>query len=103
MFAIFQVADSQRKNLISDSFENLQRKFRLLVSRIALDLEEHGLLTNLHELTERDQTRLKEILDGECKAKIGEEALLFWLTKVLKTLHKREVVVLVDEYDTPTS
>jgi hypothetical protein len=67
-----------------------------------LDLKNRGLLTNLHELDETDQTFLNEILNEERKAKIGAQAL-FRLSEILHTLHKREVVVLVDEYDTPMS
>ena len=100
MFAIFQVTDSQRKNLIGTTFKSLEKKFQSLVSEIASDLQDRGLLTNLHELNKMDHTFLNEILNDE--AKIGAKAL-FKLTKILHTLHKREVVVLVDEYDTPTS
>ena len=101
MFAIFQVADSQRKNLkISNTFEGLVKAFQSLVSRIASDLRDCGLLTNLHELNKTDHTFLNEILNNEAKIKAKA---LFKLTKILHTLHKRRVVVLVDEYDTPTS
>jgi hypothetical protein len=74
----------------------------LLVSEIALDLQRRGLLTNIHELDNMDQTFLNKLLDEEHDTKIEAQAL-FRLTKILCTLHKREVVVLVDEYDTPTS
>lgn len=72
------------------------------VNETALDLKHRGLLTNLHELDETDRTFLNQILNEELNAKIGPRAL-FKLTKVLHTLHKRQVIVLVDEYDTPTS
>jgi hypothetical protein len=60
------------------------------------------LLTNLHELDDIHRTFLNRILDEEHKAEVDARAL-FRLTRVLHFLHKREVIVLVDEYDTPTS
>ena len=95
-------ADSQRKNVIGNTFKSLKKEFRIQINAMALDLKNRGLLTNLHELDETDRTFLNQILDEELKAKIGVRAL-FRLTEVLHTLHRREVIVLVDEYDTPTS
>jgi hypothetical protein len=69
---------------------------------MALDLRRRGLLTNLHELDERDRTFVDQILSGELRRKKWTRAL-FRLTEVLQSLHKRDVIVLIDEYDTPTS
>ena len=67
------------------------------------------MLTNLHELGETHCTFINQVLNEEHKAKIqanlpvDSEEALFMLTEVLHVLHKREVIVLVDEYDTPMS
>ena len=84
-------ADSERKNVIGETF---REEFRTEVHTIALDLEKRGLLTDLHELYDR-------LLTGELKPKELARALVK-LTG-LKALHKQDVIVLIDEYDTPTS
>jgi hypothetical protein len=97
--------DSQRKDVIGTTFESLKQEFRMLVTEIASELESRGLLTNLHELDDTDRTFLNQILNEERKAKVEavEAQALFRLTEVLHILHRREVILLVDEYDTPTS
>ncbi|KAI9509989.1 hypothetical protein F5148DRAFT_1374783 [Russula earlei] len=101
-FGKYPVLYVDLSNVIGTTFENLEKEFRLLVKRIVFDLKRRGILSNLDELDEVDRSFLDQILNEEHKANIEAEAL-FRLTEVLHTLHKREVVVLVDEYDTPTS
>jgi hypothetical protein len=94
--------DSQRKNVVGNTFKSLKNEFRVLVTAIASGLKKRGLLTHLHELDDTDHTFLNQIQNEECKAKVEAQAL-FRLTEILHILHKRKVIVLVDEYDTPTS
>ncbi|KAI9509991.1 hypothetical protein F5148DRAFT_1374784 [Russula earlei] len=101
-FGKYPVLYVDLSNVIGTTLETLKKEFRLLVERIVFDLKRRGFLSNLDELNEVDRSFLDQILNEEHKANIEAKAL-FRLTEVLHTLHKREVVVLVDEYDTPTS
>jgi len=69
---------------------------------VVLDLLERGLLTNLHELHETSRTFVNQVVNRELPADEWPESLSK-LTDILYTLHKREVIVLIDEYDTPTA
>jgi hypothetical protein len=92
----------QRKNVIGDTYKSFKKEFRMLVAAIISDLKRRGLLSNLHELDETHRTFINEILREGNKASVEAQAL-FQLTEILHTLHKREVILLIDEYDTPTA
>jgi hypothetical protein len=95
-------ADARRKNVIGDTFKSFKKEFRILVATIVSDLKRRGFLPNLHELDETDRTFINQILNQGHKAEVEAQAL-FRLTEILHILHKREVILLIDEYDTPTA
>jgi hypothetical protein len=88
--------------MTASSLAELKIKFQTLLNRIVLRLAENGLLNNQQELHEIDRAFLGQILNDQLADKNLPDAL-FRLTKILRTLNKKEVVVLIDEYDTPTS
>ena len=93
--------DSQRQ-IIATTLGDLKGEFQKLVKTVVLDLLERGLLTNLHELHETSRTFVNQVVNRELPADEWPESLSK-LTDILYTLHKREVIVLIDEYDTPTA
>jgi hypothetical protein len=90
------------ESVINSSMDELLQKFKKYVSRIAHQLERDGLFKDTRDLHKRDQTFLDEVLTEKLEDSSWPTAL-FKLTRLLHTLHKKEVLVLVDEYDTPMS
>ena len=77
-------------------------KYKRQVNQIARDLADSGAFENRSELGEYEQ----KFLDAVLKRDLPDSdwpIVLFRLTRMLHQLHKRRVVVLVDEYDTPIS
>ena len=84
------------------TMDQLLQDFKNHVSVIAQQLETSGKFNNRGELGNSEQLFLDNVLrktldDSEWPT------VLFRLTTLLNTLTKRLVVVLVDEFDTPTS
>lgn len=82
--------------------DGLLQKFKNNVTRLALELEDSGFFKNRQELGNNSQKRLTNILSKRLDDSEWPTAL-FELTQILHILTKREVIVLIDEYDTPTS
>jgi len=80
----------------------LLEKYKLQVIDIATQLEDLGVFRGRHKLPKNQEVFLNKLLTGTL-ADSWWPASLFKLTQVLHTLHKKGVVVLVDEYDTPIS
>ena len=101
----FNGADKSRngaKDLKASTMDELLQQFRRHVSKIARQLLKAGYLNNRGELVKPDQDFLEQALSN----KLADEdlpAALYQLTEIVHQLTNREVVVLVDEYDTPTS
>jgi hypothetical protein len=87
------------KNVIGSSMDKLLQKYKYFVSEIARQLERDGLVKKLHKM---DHIFLCDILNQKLDDSKWP-TVLFRLTRLLHTLHKKGVVILVDEYDTPTS
>ena len=82
--------------------DQLLQDFKNHVSVIAQQLETSGKFNNRGELGSSEQV----FLDNVLKKTLGDSewpTVLFRLTTLLNTLTKRLVVILVDEYDMPTS
>ena len=93
--------DSQRQ-IVGTTFENLQAEFQKLVKSVAEDLLKRGLLPDLEKLHKVDFDFLNQILNRELRADEWQGSLAR-LSDILYTLHNKDVVVLLDEYDTPTA
>jgi len=80
----------------------LLQNFRNHVTDTVLRLEDLGFFQNRGELPKNQQAFLEAVLKGT----ISDSQLpdvLFKLTEILHMLHQKQVIVLIDEYDTPTS
>jgi hypothetical protein len=90
------------KNVLGSTMPILLQHFKVRLNIIAGELEPAGNFKSRGELGEVEKSFLDKVMnntlaDSECKT------ALFRLTVVLQQLSKRKVVVLIDEYDTPTS
>ena len=92
-------ADSHRK-IMGTTFKKLQVAFRQQVTGVAENLQKQGLLAKLDNLQDFDRNLLKRVMNGSLPADEWEGALKK-LTAILHAIHKRDVIVLIDEYDTP--
>jgi hypothetical protein len=82
--------------------DDLQERFGKLIYDIAQDMQNDGYFFGSRELGDGYQTFLRDILRGQLpKAQLP--MALYNLTKVIARLTKRNIIVLIDEYDTPTS
>ena len=77
-------------------------EFKIKVTEIANHLESDGFLKGVHDLHRSDRDFLRKVLKKKLNKSEWPTAL-FRLTRLLHILNKRKVVLLVDEYDTPTS
>jgi hypothetical protein len=82
--------------------DDLLEQFGELVSEIARDMQNDGYFSGFHELGEVYQTFLRDVLHGQL-AKEQLPRALYNLTKIVGKLTNRKPIVLIDEYDTPTS
>jgi len=69
---------------------------------VAEGLQKQGLLTHRDELDKVDRTFLTQVMSRTLPADEWPETL-YKLTAVLRTIHNRDVIVLIDEYDTPAA
>jgi len=90
------------KNVTGPTMPQFLQEYKMLIARIALDLEDDGYFKNRHELTNNRRKFLDDVLN-ETLPDSKLPTALFELTHLLHTLNNRAVVVLIDEYDTPTS
>jgi hypothetical protein len=82
--------------------DKLLQKFKNHIVAIVLRLEDSDLFEDRQKLPRNQQAFLKAVL--EKKLDDSEwPTVLFELTQLLHVLLNREVIVLVDEYVTPTS
>jgi hypothetical protein len=82
--------------------DHLIELFKLQVVHIFKQLELSGAFKGRQDLCGSQQVFLDKVMMQRL-ADSEWPATLYQLTIVLHTLHKRQVVLLVDEYDTPTS
>ncbi|KIM76795.1 hypothetical protein PILCRDRAFT_12500 [Piloderma croceum F 1598] len=101
-FARYSVLYVDFSNMFSSTMDGLLQDFKNHVSLIAQQLETSGKFNNRGELDNSKQLFLDNVLKKTLDDSEWPTAL-FRLTTLLNTLSKRLVVVLVDEYDTPTS
>ena len=88
--------------MTDSTMDKLLRKFKTYVVTIAQELEDSGFFKNTQELGANSQTFLRRLL----KKRLDNSEwpiVLFNLTRLFHTLFKRQVILLVDEYDMPTS
>ena len=83
------------KGIKSNTWEEAKRSIGLLVARLFSEFE-----YILDDLNEFDSTRFKRYLSAEADLAELKESLVF-LTKVLYKKYEKEVVLLIDEYDSP--
>lgn len=77
-----------------------EETFQVLKELVAEEFERHSYLLEGETLTEREKIQYNKILFQECEKTLLEKSL-FFLSKCLCRYHKRQVVLLIDEYDTP--
>ena len=95
-------AGVHRKNVVASSMVDFLQKFKDHVSSIAQQLVRDGAFENLQDLHQLDRNFLDEVLTKRL-ADSDWSTALFELTRTLHVVHEKKVVLLVDEYDTPTS
>ncbi len=90
------------KNVIGSTMAGLLQNFRDHVTDTVLLLEDSGFFQNRHELPKNQLKFLEAVLKGTVTDSQLHK-VLFKLTEIFHVLHRKQVVVLIDEYDTPTS
>lgn len=82
--------------------DDLLRQFGELLFETAQDMQNNGYFSGSHMLGEAYQTFLRDVLERRLGKKQFPRAL-YHLTRIVHKLTKRRSIVLIDEYDTPTS
>jgi hypothetical protein len=90
------------KNLLGSTMKDLSRRFKRLVVDICEKLDRTGLFDNREVLCEADRSFLEQILNSTLDPEDWTKALSI-LTRLLHDMNDSKVIILVDEYDTPTS
>ena len=93
----FPVVFISLKDVKHPSLEKTLGSLRALVAK---EFERHGYLLEDDFLTAREKDRYNRILDEQSDHLLLEESLLL-LSEWLHRYHKKRVILLVDEYDTP--
>jgi len=90
------------QNVIGETMDQLLTSFKRQISKVFRDARRAGYFSNQDELTEDERSFIDEIVKG-VQADVDWAEALFRLTEIIHLLTNRLVVVLVDEYDSPTS
>jgi len=99
---IFNAHASGTKDVVGSTMAKLLQNFRDHVTDIVLRLESLGFFQNRGELLMYQQAFLEAVLKGTI-SDLRLPDVLSMLTEILHMLHQKQVIVLIDEYDTPTS
>jgi hypothetical protein len=102
--AVYQ-AHFQRYPVIFLTFKEVkattwEHAWRAIQEKIGALFDEHRYLVASDRLSQRDVAHVAAILDGTAD-EVGYRLSLLLLTRCLAQHHGRDVVVLIDEYDTP--
>lgn len=90
------------QNVIGETMDQLLTSFKRQISKVLRDAERAGYFSNQEELSGTNR-RFVDEMAKEVQADVDWADALFRLTEIVHLLTNRLVVVLVDEYDTPTS
>ena len=90
------------KNVTGPTMHQFLQEYKTFVSNIAKQLMRDGFFKSVPSLDEYDKKFLDDVLN-ETLPDSKLPTALFELTRLLHILNNRAVVVLIDEYDTPTS
>ena len=90
------------QNVIGETMDELLENFKWQISQVVKNAGRAGYFTNREELTGEHRTFVDEIMKGE-RADVNWTKALFELTEIVHLLTNRLVLLLIDEYDTPTS
>lgn len=90
------------QNVVGSTMKELLSKFKIEITDMVLQLEDAGLFQNREKLTPNLRKFLEEII-AEKLPNPKWPAALSKMTEVLHLLHERQVIVLMDEYDSPIS
>jgi hypothetical protein len=90
------------QNVIGETMNELLENFKWQISQVVKNAGRAGYFTNREELTGEHRTFVDEIMKGE-RADVNWTKALFELTEIVHLLTNRLVLLLIDEYDTPTS
>ena len=99
---IFNADVCGAKNVIGSTMARLLQNFRNRVTKTVRRLEDSGFFQNRGELPKNQLEFLEAVLKGTVPDSELPD-VLFQMTEILHVLHRKQVVVLIDEYDTPTS
>ena len=75
------------------------QKFKNRVGDMVRNLD---IFKNRRKLSEDQRAYIEEIVNGTIHDSKWP-SVLYWLTETLHEVHAREVIILIDEYDTPSS
>ena len=90
------------KHVRCRTYDDLVEGFKDQVVEIAEDLKDHGYFKSKLELSHTKRKFLRHLLKRKLPDRNWTRAL-YLLTDIVHKLAKREVIVLVDEHDTPMS
>lgn len=93
----FPVISISLKDVKHSSWEETFRAFRTFIAK---EFERHGYLRESEILSDREKDIYHKILSEEDNKTLFEQSLSH-LTEWLHRYHKKQVVLLIDEYDTP--
>lgn len=90
------------QSMVGETMDQLLTSVRRQISKVVRDAERAGYFKNREELRGTNRRFLDEMAK-EMQADVDWPEALFRLTEIVHLLTNRLVLVLVDEYDTPTS
>jgi len=88
------------QNVDGSTMMELQNNFKIEISCVVVQLKNAGFFQNLDKLPKSGQNLVKDSI-AETLPNQKWSAVLLDLTEVLHFLHKKPVIVLIDEYDSP--